>query len=63
MLGFSKCWRDYWCEKQNYCFTSALFFAVGIFSANSKVKSYQNKTREKSLYPSEYVLTTYLKEI
>ena len=37
------------------------FFADVIFSATSKVQNYQ-KTREKSLYPNKYVLTTYFKE-
>ena len=35
------------------------FFADMIFSATSKFQKYQNKTEEKSLYPSKYVLTTY----
>ena len=39
------------------------FFADVIFSATSIVQNYQNKTGEKSLYPSKYVLTTYLKEL
>ena len=30
-----------------------------IFSATSEDQKYQNKTREKSLYPNKYVLTTY----
>ena len=38
------------------------FFADVIFSATSKVQNYQNKTREKSLYPNKYMLTTYFKE-
>ena len=38
------------------------FFADVIFSATSKIQNYQNKTGEKSLYPSKYVLTTYFKE-
>ena len=38
------------------------FFADMIFSATSKVQNYQNKTGEKYLYPSKYVLTTYFKE-
>ena len=38
------------------------FFADVIFSATSKVQNYQNKTGEKSLYPSKYVLTTYFTE-
>ena len=37
------------------------FFADVIFFATSKVQNYQ-KTREKSLYPNKYVLTTYFKE-
>ena len=38
------------------------FFADMIFSATSKVQNHQNKTGEKSLYPSKYVLTAYFKE-
>ena len=38
------------------------FFADVIFSATSKLQNYQNKTGEKSLYLSKYVLTTYFKE-
>ena len=40
------------------------FFPIAdmIFSATSKVQNYQNKTGEKDLYPSKYVLTTYFKE-
>ena len=38
------------------------FFADVIFSATSKVQNYQNKTGEKSLYPSKYMLTTYFKK-
>ena len=38
------------------------FFVNVIFSVTSKVQNYQNKTGEKSLYPSKYVLTTYFKE-
>ena len=37
------------------------FFADVIFSATSKVQNYQNKTREKSLNPNNYVLTTNFK--
>ena len=37
------------------------FFADIIFSATSKVQNYQNKTGEKYLYPSKYMLTTYFK--
>ena len=38
------------------------FLPTWFFSATSKVQNYQNKTPEKSFYPSKYVLTTYLKE-
>ena len=38
------------------------FFADVIFSATLKVQKYQNKTGEKFLYLSKYVLTTYFKE-
>ena len=38
------------------------FLADVIFSAISKVQKYQNKTGEKFLYLSKYVLTTYFKE-
>ena len=38
------------------------FLADVIFSAISKVQNYQNKTGEKFLYLSKYVLTTYFKE-
>ena len=38
------------------------FFGNMMFSATSKVQNYQNKTGEKYLYPSKYVLTTYFKE-
>ena len=38
------------------------FLANVIFSAISKVQKYQNKTGEKFLYLSKYVLTTYFKE-
>ena len=33
------------------------FFADVTFSAPSKVQNYQNKNREKSLYPNKYMLT------
>ena len=36
--------------------TYAVFLTL--FSAPSKVQNYQNKTGEKSLYQSKYVLTT-----
>ena len=39
--------------------TYAVFLTL--FSAPSKVQNYQNKTGEKSLYQSKYVLTTCLK--
>ena len=39
------------------------FFVDMIFSAGSKVQNYQNKTGEKYLYPSKYMLTTYFKEL
>ena len=38
------------------------FFANLNFSATSEVQNYQNKTGEKYLYPSKYMLTTYFKE-
>ena len=38
------------------------FFADVIFSATLKVQNYQNKTGEKDLYSSKYVLTTYFGE-
>ena len=38
------------------------FFADVTFSATSKVQNYQNKTGEKYLYSSKYVLTAYFKE-
>ena len=61
--AFSKCQRD--CQRNVKCKTIVSrrhFFADVIFSATSKVQNYQNKTPEKSFYPSKYVLTTYLKE-
>ena len=36
------------------------FFANAIFFCHFKSSNYQNKTPEKSLYPSKYVVTTYL---
>ena len=36
------------------------FFDNMIFSATSKVQNYQNKTREKPLYPNKYILITYI---
>ena len=37
------------------------FLPTWFFSAISKVENYQNKTGEKSLYQSKYVLTKYFK--
>ena len=37
------------------------FFSTWFFSATSKVQNHQNKTGEKSLYSSKYMLTTCFK--
>ena len=38
------------------------FFVNLIFPATSEVQNYQNKTREKPVYSSKYLLTTYFKD-
>ena len=53
-------WLPTWNAKPLY--RVGTFLPTWFFSATSKVQNYQNKTPEKSFYPSKYVLTTYLKE-
>ena len=53
-------WLPTWKAKSLYHVDT--FLPKWFFSATSKVQNYQNKTPEKSLSPSKYVLTTYLKE-
>ena len=48
--------------KSKFIVLRRYFFVDVIFSATWKVQNYQNKTGEKSLYPSKYVLTIYFKE-
>ena len=53
-------WLPTWKAKSLY--HVGTFLPTWFFSATSKVQNYQNKTGEKSLYPSKYVLTTCFKE-
>ena len=39
------------------------FFSDMTYLATLKVQNYQSKIGEKSLYPKEYVLTTYFKKL
>ena len=40
-----------------------IFLSWALMGLKRKVQNYQNKTGEKSLYSSKYVLTTYFKEL
>ena len=53
-------WLLTWKAKSLY--HVSFFLLTWFFSATSKVQNYQNKTREKSLCPSKYVLDTRFKE-
>ena len=61
MSAFGKCRRDA-DVKSKIIVSRRHFFADLVSSTTWKVQTYQNKTGEKFLYPSKYVLTTYFRE-